>query len=126
MGKQGGILQAWFKNFTILVFTQTFHAIFLSFIISIIGTISIENVSLEKPKADVEAEIESQNNQLTAEAVLPIISMVSIMALIKMEKMIKNIFGIEDSKFLGGVGENFAKSILANPKLTKEIGTDKF
>lgn len=111
MGKQGGILQAWFKNFTILVFTQTFHAVFLSFIISIIGTISIENVSLEKPKADVEAEIESQNNQLTAEAVLPIISMVSIMALIKMEKMIKSIFGIEDSKFLGGVGENFAKSM---------------
>ena len=46
MGKQGGILQAWFKNFTILVFTQTFHAIFLSFIISITLGVTISPIKI--------------------------------------------------------------------------------
>ncbi len=107
MGKQGGILQVWFKNFIIIVFTQSFHAIFLAFIIQIVGDISVNIESLNFT-ADTIGEAVTDAK---SEGVLAIVSMVSIMALIKMEKMIKSIFGIEDSKFLGGVGDNFARSM---------------
>ena len=99
MGKQGGIFQAWLKNFMVIVFLQTFQAIFLSFIIQIVGGITSAMGSV------------SVSDSGDKEGMLAIVAMVSIMSLIKMEKMIKSIFGIEDSKFLGGVGDNFAKTM---------------
>lgn len=101
-GKQGGIFQDWFKNITILIFLQSFHAIFLAFIIQIIGKIS--NVESKITKFDV---VTSANG----EGILAIMTIVSIMSLIKMEKMVKGIFGIQDSKFLSGIGDNMAKSM---------------
>ena len=103
-GKQGGIFQDWFKNIATLIFLQSFHAIFLAFIVEIIGKISnVENqITTFKPVAEG-----AQNG----EGVLAIMTIVSVMSLIKMEKMIKGIFGIQDSKFLGGIGDNMTKSM---------------
>lgn len=75
---------------------QSFHAIFLVFIMEIISFISIS---------------ETMDTWSSNDGILAIISMVAIMSLIKMEKMIKGIFGMKDSKFMGNIGENFAKGM---------------
>ncbi len=95
-GKNGGIFEEWFKNIGILIFMQSFHAIFLVFIMEIVRHVSISD-SLDKWSIN--------------DGMLAIISMVAMLALIKMEKMIKGIFGIKDSKFMGNIGENFAKGM---------------
>ena len=97
MNKGGGIFQEWFKNLTILIFTQSFHAIFMVFILKIISTISIEQVE----SAAFSAE----------DGMLGLISIGAIWSLTKFEDLIKGIFGIKDSKFLGGIGKNFSHSM---------------
>lgn len=100
-GKNGGIFEEWLRNISTLIFTQTFHAIFMAFILEIISFVTIE-----------QTEYSSTSEAWGAnDGVLAIISMVAIMSLIKMEKMIKEMLGVKTSKHMGGIGENFAKSM---------------
>ncbi|MDD4375167.1 MAG: hypothetical protein PHR25_00055 [Clostridia bacterium] len=113
-GKGEGIFKNWFKNFAILVFTQAFHAIFLAFIIQMIGGISVEQADLNVDGGNriIESiEIAYNIDDANKDGFFAIMTIGSMMALIKMEKMIKGLFGISDSKMLGGIGENFAKSM---------------
>ena len=105
--RNGGIFEEWFKNIAILIFMQSFHAIFLAFVCEIIGSISLISSQLVTAKST----LEEAANTASADGILAIITIVSIMALIKMEKMIKGIFGLQDSKFMGNIGENFAKGM---------------
>lgn len=91
MGRKSGLFDKWFKNFTITVFTQSFHAIFLMFIMYFLSQI--------------------QQNVNDADFLVGIISIVGMAAIIKFEKLIKSVFGIEDS-MLGGVNE--AKNLMKN------------
>ena len=100
-GKNSGILEEWFRSISTLIFTQSFHAIFMAFILEIISYVSIEQTEYSSA-----SEAWGKND-----GILAIISMVALMALIKMEKMIKEMLGIKTSKHMGGVGENFAKSM---------------
>ena len=104
MGKKGGIFEEWFKNLAILIFLQSFHAIFLAFVCEIIGAIGVDNATFDY--ANIPDELNGSKDTIMA-----ILTIVAIMALIKMEKMIKGIFGIKDSKFIGNIGENFAKGM---------------
>lgn len=104
MGKKGGIFEEWFKNIAILIFLQSFHAIFLAFVCEIIGEIGVDSTTVD---------LSNIGNELhgSKDTIIALFTIVSIMSLIKMEKMIKGIFGLQDSKFMGNVGENFAKGM---------------
>lgn len=104
MGKKGGIFEEWFKNIAILIFLQSFHAIFLAFVCEIIGAVSADTASFDYQ--NLESELHAGKD-----TVMALLAIVSITALIKMEKMIKGIFGLQDSKFMGNIGENFAKGM---------------
>ncbi len=85
------LFSAWLKQFTSTVFLQSFHAIFLMF-----SMIMLYNVK------GTGSEVEG----VTEDGVLAVVAIASVMALIKFEKMIKKLFGIEDSPVgnTGGAG----------------------
>ena len=103
-GKKGGIFEEWFRNISVLIFLQSFHAIFLAFVCELIHGVSVQEV-----QGDFTDFL--TGTDYGTDGVLAILTIVSMTALIKMEKMIKEIFGIKGSKFVGGIGENFAKSM---------------
>lgn len=107
MGKKGGIFEEWFKNIGVLIFLQSFHAIFLAFVCEIIGAVSADTASFNyNGVQNIQSELHAGKD-----TVMALLTIVSITALIKMEKMIKGIFGMQDSKFMGNIGENFAKGM---------------
>jgi len=116
MGKgQGGIFEDWLRNIAILIFTQSFHAIFLVFIMQL-----MQIVSNSGPQA---ASVEEYMKTFGySDAIFSIITIVGMTALLKMEKMIKGMFGMKDSKYNGGIGDNFAKSMAGMKSAASLVG----
>ena len=77
-GKSGSLFNNWIKNFATTVFTQTFHAFFLVFILRFLS--GIQNADVPNG----------------TEGMVAIMAIVTMMALIKFEKLIKTLFGVED------------------------------
>ncbi|MDO4283535.1 MAG: hypothetical protein Q4D02_07870 [Clostridia bacterium] len=100
--KSGGIFSNWLKNFSIIVFTQAFHAVFLMFIMKFLSIVSGGSVS----NAD-------GGNFAEKQGILAIVSIAGMWGLIKLEKFVKGLFGIQESKMMGGIGENLGKSMMA-------------
>mgnify|MGYP006067968019 FL=1 len=96
--KSNGIFANWFKNFTIIVFTQSFHAVYLLFILKFLSIVS-------------EGEI-SDTTFAENQGLFSIISIAGLAGLIKLEKFIKGLFGIKSSDLLGNIGDNFAKALI--------------
>ena len=82
----GSLFNNWLKNFATTVFTQSFHAFFMVFIITSLS-------KFHKPGTE------------TNEGIVAIITIVLTMALIKFEKLIKSLFGINDG-MLGDIKSN--------------------
>lgn len=80
--KSGGLYAKWFKNFTLTVMIQTFHAFFLMFVMQFLSAISATRTADKLGSND---------------GVLAIMAIVGMMAIIKFEKLFKQMFGIEDS-----------------------------
>lgn len=99
--KSGGIFANWLKNFSLVVFTQSFHAIFLMFIMKFLSIVTQGSVSNAEG-----------GNFAEKQGLLAIISIAGMMALIKFEKFVKGLFGVQDSKMMGGIGENLSKSLM--------------
>lgn len=97
---KSGIFLNWLQNFAMIVFTQSFHAVFLVFILKMMTAIYKET-----------SDLSILDDGSTARSILAIVSIAGTAALIKFEKMIKQLFGIGDSKFMGGLGQNFAKTL---------------
>ncbi len=107
--KSEGIFSSWLKNFVSLVFMQSFHAIFLMMILRFISALVGGNIVGSKDGSLVEgADI---TNYSKKQGLLSILAIGGLMALLKFEKMIKNMFGIQDSKFVGGLGENLTRGM---------------
>lgn len=83
MGKGGGALSAWLKEFTALVFTQTIQAFIYAIIISIIlfGMSSRSGISAD------------DNN-----AALGLMATFALLSVFKVEEMARKIFGVGDTK----------------------------
>lgn len=109
-GKQNGILEEWLRNMVALIFLQTFHAIFLTFIMEIISA-----VSAWEPGAGSAGSTSGATQLVQAfgseDVKLSLIVIVAMFALLKMEKMVKNIFGIKDSKYAKGLQESFSGGV---------------
>ncbi|MEG1990102.1 MAG: hypothetical protein RR144_03800 [Clostridia bacterium] len=112
MGKKGGgLYENWLKHFTINVMTQSFHAFFLMFVMKMLQIISLQ--------------IDASATSLTAsDGILSIMSIVGMMAIIKFEKLFKQLFGMGDSISgdLKGAGAKMIMGMNAAKSLSGEIG----
>ena len=88
----GNLFNNWLKNFALTVFTQSFHAFFLVFALQFLSKIQNANV----PDG--------------TEGITAIMAIVVTMALIKFEKLIKDIFGIQDG-MMGDIKTSGAKML---------------
>lgn len=100
MDKKKGVFENWLSTFMVIVFTQSFHAMFMVFTIKMI-------YNLLKEQADTSAYFSN------AYGLIGLIMIVASMAIIKFEKLIKNLFGINTSALLGGTAESFTGSLAA-------------
>lgn len=91
-GKDTGILKNWFQNMIAIIFNQSFQAIFLCISLIIIGKLSADG----------------KNDMLMA-----ILTIVTLNAIMKFDKLFKEMLGIKDSKIMGGFNENAMKSFAA-------------
>jgi len=82
--KAKGLYENWLKNFTLNVMIQSFHAFFLLFIMQMLSAVNY-------------TEIQDSSKLKSGDGLLAIMSIVGMMALIKFEKLIKDLFGIKDS-----------------------------
>jgi len=106
VGKKSGILDEWLKNMTSLIFMQTFHAIFLAFIVELIGNIQSYSTSYDPASSKTLMEKFGANDTKIA-----LIIMVAMLALLKMEKMIKDLFGLKDSKYGKGLQDSLSGGV---------------
>ena len=107
MGKKGGgIFASWLKQFTTMVFLQSFHAVFLMMILKFLSAISGDNVTSAISGAD-----KSEMSFAEKGNMMGIVCIVGMVALLKFEKLLKNLFGVEDSKLIGGIGDNLTRSL---------------
>lgn len=97
--KKSGILMAWLQNFTMMVFTQSFHAIIMLFTLKLMSEVS--------------KQVANQGVASNITGLLAMISIGGAMAIIKFEKLLKEIFGFGTSKIMGGLGDNFSSSLMA-------------
>lgn len=128
MGKGGGALSSWLREFTALVFTQTIQAFIYAIIISII-LFGMVNVNEEISASD-------QNSALGLMATFALLSV------FKVEELTKKIFGIGDTKAshknamksiaktaiaakLGSRVLNNAGKVLGGIKATNKAGQDR-
>lgn len=100
--KSSGIFASWLQNFATIVFTQSFHAVYLMFIMKFLSVLG---------KGNIDAASEG-GNFAQRQGIFAIVSIAGLWGLIKLEKLIKSTFGIKDSKLLGGIGENFTKAMV--------------
>jgi len=101
MDKSGSLFTNWLKNFTVIVFNQTFHAVFLMFIMRFLSAFMDKNGG------------QTLEQFVNYEGIFGVVAIAGMMGLIKLEKLVKDLFGIKDSKLMGGIGDNLAKSMLA-------------
>ena len=94
-----GIFSVWLKQFIALVFTQSFQAIFMVFSLKVMGE-CISGVS------DISVSSDSFTAEGTGYFLCSIIAYISITALVKLEKLIKQLFAFEDSPILGDMSKN--------------------
>lgn len=94
-GKDSGVLKSWFQNMVAMIFNQSFQAIFMCVTLIIIGKIG---------------EVNTGTN---ADMIEGIIAVVAVNAIMKFDKLFKELLGIKDSKIMGGFNENAMRSFAA-------------
>lgn len=92
-GRDSGVLKNWFQNMIAIIFNQSFQAIFMCISVLIIGKFS--------------------GNDDSSDIIIALISVVSLNAIMKFDKLFKEILGIKDSKIMGGFNENAMRSFAA-------------
>lgn len=97
VGKQGNLFNNWFKNFTLTVMMQSFHAMVLVVILKILSSVEANSVR------------ES------------LIAIIMTTGLVKFEKMFKKLFGIDDG-MMGDLKGAAMKSIAAIHGAKQAVG----
>lgn len=93
-GRDTGIFKNWFQNMFALIFNQSFQAIFLCVVIILMG--KVDNLK--------------GGNMDLIEALIAVISLNAIM---KFDKLFKELLGFKDSRIMGGLNENVMRSFAA-------------
>ncbi len=139
MNKRKGIFEKWFSDFAMAVFTQSLHAIMLTFLLLTIAAIMAGGASEDEDGTKVEVskvagiDFSDEDNKtpgiivengdedgkpdpISAAALAPLVSLVTffgVTGITRFEKSVKQIFGIGESSFLKGTRENAAKTSMA-------------
>ena len=92
-GRDSGVLKNWFQNMIAIIFNQSFQAIFMCISVLIIGKFS--------------------GNDDSSDIIIALISVVTLNAIMKFDKLFKEILGIKDAKIMGGFNENAMRSFAA-------------
>ena len=92
-GRDSGVLKNWFQNMIAIIFNQSFQAIFMCISVLIIGKFS--------------------GNDDSSDIIIALISVVTLNAIMKFDKLFKEILGIKDSKIMGGFNESAMRSFAA-------------
>lgn len=104
MGKGGGALNTWLKEFTALVFTQTIQAFIYAIVISII-------------MLGMGGKVDDTTNGISANdhnGAVGLMSVFALMSVFKVEEMARRIFGISDTKAsTGSAMKSIAKTAIA-------------
>lgn len=98
---KGGIFSAWFSMFMSNVLIQSFHAIFLMFLMKFISQIHEYNNS----KTAISKLFKSDD------FLIALLTIGGIMGIIKFDNIVKKIFQIKDNSDIGSLGHNFYKSM---------------
>lgn len=101
-GKGSGIFQKWFTNFAMAVFTQSLHAVMLTFLLLALS--------------ELQKFVKNDPGSFGTYDIAPLMSFITFFAvtgITRAEKAIKDLFGIKDSEFLKGAKENTAKTMFA-------------
>lgn len=124
MNKKQGIFSMWLKNFLCLVFTQAFQAIFLAVIVLIIGKI-LGGVSHVKVTKDDFVGFVTGSNTSTKYFICSIVAYVGVTGLIKLDKLVRSIFGIDESPLFGDLSKEMHKLMHAGMGMMKMAGDVK-
>lgn len=134
MDNKQGIFGLWLKNFLALVFMQSFQAIFMAVVIMVMAR-TIETVSEKAGKAAITVDDsfvgfnvdEASNTEgVTASTgyfICSIIAYAGVTGIIKLQKLVKNIFGIQDSPLLGDLSKNM-RSLMHSAFHAVDMGRD--
>jgi len=107
--KKAGLYEKWLKHFTLNIMTQSFHAFLLMFVINMLGVINKLQVADDKVLN-------------TNDSILAILSIVGMMAIIKFEKLFKELFGLQDS--LAGSAKASGAQMFAGIKSAAKFGDE--
>lgn len=91
-GRDSGVLKNWFQNMVAIIFNQSFQAIFLCVTTILLGEIA-----------------KGKNRDI----VVGLVSVIGLNAIMKFDKLFKELLGIKDSKVMGGLNENAMRSFAA-------------
>lgn len=124
MNQKQGIFSMWLKNFCCLVFTQSFQAIFLAVIILVMGTIieDVSSVSFDENFLGFTTDIDNQDESIKY-FICSIVAYAGVTGLIKLDKLVRAIFGIDDSPLFGDLSKEMHKLLHAGLGFAK-IGSD--
>lgn len=125
-GGRSTVFSNWLKNFTFTVFIQTFHAVYMVVILQVLS-------SLYKYSAvgDPSKEVQEWANSSLSETQVAILTIVLTTGLVKLEKLLKQLFNIGDSlagdlkgatKGMMGKSRGMMKGVMA---ATRAIGDNK-
>lgn len=98
MKKNQGIFEMWLKNFVSLVFTQSFQAVFLAVSLQILKRVN---------------EIDSEKLADSKQMLCAIVAFIALTGVIKLQKLVKGIFGIGDSPLIGDMSKNMKSVLIA-------------
>ena len=115
-GKNQNLLGNWIKNFTINVFSQTFHAFIIYFslivmsqVIQVAGQPQKEGLHIINPEVLPAGSklilMDDQDESIASASIVSILQIVAIMSVVSLEKLIKEFTGVSTGK-LGNVSQN--------------------
>lgn len=93
---KGGIFSSWFNMFVSNVLMQSFHAIFMMFLLKFISIINNTG---------------NQAASTNYDFLIGILLIAGIMGIIKFDNLVKKIFQIKDNSEVGSLGHNFYKTM---------------
>lgn len=117
MKKNQGIFEMWLRNFVSLVFMQSFQAIFLSVALTILA--SVNKMPLENSDESILSKL-FDGGSGTKQTAVAIVAFIALTGVIKLQKLVKGIFGIEDSPLIGDMSKNM-KSVIHTAIHAKDL-----
>ena len=127
MRKQGGIFQKWFSSFANAVFIQSFHAVILTFALKFLQ--AFMNMATGTAAAGTETDfikVTLVKPDQDYSIIISVMAFICLTAVTRFEKVLKDLFGIGESKHLGNTIGNFHRvlsGVNATTSMIKKVAS---